>query len=141
MSHKEFEDNEEFKEVFAKLNMIKNMDLNPPDPTYFSTLLARTRQRIEQERTHSLWEKIATFFKTPAVALSMAMVLIVLFFSVSELGDISLLRQKNVYSSLAKELELLGPHTTHPEDDTFLLEELNELNDEQLNTLLQSLET
>ena len=139
-----FEDDEEIKAVYTKLNMIKNMDLNPPNPAYFSTLLARTRQRIEQEKTAGLWEKIFTFFQTPKIpiaALSIAMVLIVLLFSVSEIGDISLLRQKNIYSSLAQELELLGPHITHPEDDTLILEELNELNDEQLHNILNSLGT
>ena len=147
MSHNEFEDDKEFKEVFAKLKMIKNMDLTPPDPNYFSTLLARTRQRIEQEQeprsmAREFWRKsFFAFLQTPIVTLSMAIILIVLFFSVSEIGELSLLRQKNVYSSLAQELELLGPHSTHPEDDTFLLEELNDLNDEQLNNLLKSLET
>ena len=143
MSYNEFEDDKEFKEVFAKLNRIKNMDLTPPDPTYFSTLLARTRQRIEQEKSLRSrgWKNFFSFFRSPVAALSMAMVLIVLFFSISELGDIPLFRQKNVYSSLAQELELLGPHATHPEDDVFLLEELGEMNDEQLNNLLKSLET
>src|SRR3989338_5685937 len=97
MSHNEFEDDKEFKEVFAKLKMMKNMDLTPPDPTYFSTLLARTRQRIEQEKENKTvsWKSFFAFFQTPVVALSMAMVLIVLFLSVSEIGELSLLRQKN----------------------------------------------
>ena len=35
MSYNGFEENEEVKEVFAKLNRIKNMDVTAPDPTDF----------------------------------------------------------------------------------------------------------
>lgn len=135
---------EEIKEVYAKLNLVKTITPEPPDSTYFSTLLARTRQRIEQEQKPPLWERASAFFRMPIVALSLAMVFIVLIFSLSEIGDISLFRQKNVYSSLAQELKLLGPHGTYPpypEDEPLLLEDLNQLTDEQFNTLLNSLET
>jgi hypothetical protein len=121
---------------------LKNIDkayIKPPEG-YFSTLLARTRQRMENEFRPSFSELLTAFLRRPAVVTPVMGLLCILTFTVGRVYERQTSnREDRLFTSLAQEL------VDHYSDSssTFIhppLEGLEELNSSEINHLLETLQ-
>lgn len=141
--------------LFSSLEGLKNTPISEPDPSYFSTLLDKTRERIRQEgkevdilratrsglHQDDLWTKIWSYLYVPkpAYAWSLAVLIGVIALSITSLDELSFLHQKNIYSRLAEEMIQSSHESSNMEDNDILLDEIEDLSDDQLDRVIEML--
>lgn len=112
----------------------------PPDPTYFDTLLNRTRRRIQKTNKPRIkvWRSLLDLFRFPQAALALPALVLLIIFSSKQIQHRLLINQQEEYiSALSREL-LAFDDNAH--DTLTHYDELNNLNDNQIHHLLATIE-
>ncbi|HBQ22091.1 MAG: hypothetical protein A2Z91_03655 [Deltaproteobacteria bacterium GWA2_38_16] len=131
---------QEFKKLLDSLQELKKAPVEDPGEAYFSTLLQRTRSRIEENQPQPLLKRFFSLFSVPTFAFSAALGVILVVLAVNQIEDLSLFQQKNVYGSLAKELIRMDSHDVSDHSEDSILDDMNDLDDAQLEEIIQNLE-
>jgi len=128
---------DELNALFGTLEEVKK-ELPKPPLGYFSTLLSRTRQRMENESAPSFIERLYALLRYPVAATAAAALFLVLAFSSGRFYERILVANKDqYYAQLAQELikeQIFEEYSgnQHP------LESLIFLEDQQIENVLET---
>jgi len=124
--------------LFGGLDSIKEAQTEPP-AGYFSTLLARTRRRIEAEQKPSFIQRLIAGVRLQVPAISMTVLLLAVFLSSKKIYDFELMDESRLYAQMAEEMIAHGIHTQGIASEIFL-KQMNNLSDEKIDKLINTLE-